>query len=118
MLRENALKSPTGTYSLASVPRKRSLTNGTDAAANFSPGAIVGGEAAAAFDATFGAGASVAAGVGSAGVATDGAGAGLVPLLAVDVDFGAEVSSLVKYRKPPTPMAARQTSVAATGHIQ
>ena len=38
--------------------------------------------------------------------------------VAVDVTLGAEVSSVVKYRKPPTPMAARQISVTATGHIQ
>src|SRR5437879_2241663 len=92
----------------------------TDAAANFSPEAIGGGGATAAFAA----GVGVEAGVGvttCVGVA-DGVGTGLALLLAVDVTvdvtLGADVSSLVKYRNPPTPIAARQTSVTAAGHIQ
>ena len=83
MLMATALWSAAGAYSVASVARARSLTNGTLSAANFSLDGIGGGE-----DGGGGAGAAVVA----AGTC-DGTGSGL--LLAV-ATFGAAVSSLVK----------------------
>jgi hypothetical protein len=66
---------------------------------------IGGGEGGAAL-------ADVAAGFGVA----DGGGAGAGTLLAEDEPFeAAGISSLVKYRKPPTPMAARHTTATTKG---
>jgi len=66
-----------------------------------------GGAGAAAF------GAGVAAG------ATDGEGVEAASLLAGDDPFEpAGISSLARYRKPPTPIATRQTTITASGHIQ
>src|ERR1700719_4093604 len=91
------------------MARERSGTNGTVSGTNFSPDGIGGGEGGgAAF-------ADVAAGVGVA----DGDAAGAGTLLAEDEPFEATgISSLVKYRKPPTPMAARHTTATTKGHIQ
>src|SRR6266702_4503898 len=111
MLRAMALVSAAETYSFASVPRLRSLTNGTVSAANFSLEGIGAGAGGGDGAAVFGAG--VAAG------ATDGEGAGAASLLADDDPFEpAGVSSLARYRKPPTPIATRQTTITASGHIQ
>src|SRR6266704_3482348 len=111
MLRATALVSAAETYSFASVPRLRSLTNGTVSAANFSLEGIGAGAGGGAGAAVFGAG--VAAG------ATDGEGAGAASLLADDDPFEpAGISSLARYRKPPTPIATRQTTTTASGHIQ
>jgi len=57
-------------------------------------------------------------GAGAGVGAVDAEGAGPASLLLEDATLVAEVSSLVKYRKPPTPIAVSQTSVTATGHIQ
>src|ERR1700688_3341561 len=85
--------------------RARSRTNGTVSAANLSFDGIDGGE-----------GAGGGAGLGDAGVA-DGEDAATLPSL--DVCFGPAVSSiLVKYRKPVTAMATRQTTATTAGHIQ
>src|SRR5216684_4922048 len=113
MLRARALVSAAETYSFASVPRVRSLTNGTVSAANLSPKGIGGGEEA-------GGGAGAAAfGAGVAAGATDGGGVGAASLLADDDPFEpAGISSLARYRKPPTPIATRQTTITASGHIQ
>ena len=95
----------------------------TDAAANFSPEAIGGAEGAGGIGAAAAeVGVDVGVGVTTCVGMADGAGAGLAMLLAagvvVDAALGIDVSSLVKYRNPPTPIAARQTSVTAAGHIQ
>src|SRR5436305_387057 len=101
--------------------------NGIDAAANFSPEAIGGAEGAGGIGAAAAeVGVDVGVGVTTCVGMADGAGAGLAMLLAagvvvdaeVDAVLGIDVSSLVKYRNPPTPIAARQTSVTAAGHIQ
>ncbi len=113
MLRARALVSAAETYSFASVPRMRSLTNGTVSAANLSLEGIGGGA-----DAGGGAGAAVF-GAGVAAGATDGEGAGAASFLADDDLFEpAGVSSLARYGKPPTPIATRQTTITASGHIQ
>src|ERR1700676_5278262 len=91
------------------MTRVRSETNGTVSAASFSPDGIGGGAG--------GAGAAVV-GAGTGVGAADGEGAGLASLLVVDATMVAVDSSLVKYRKPPTPIATRQINVTATGHIQ
>ena len=86
---------------------------GTVSTANFSLEGIGGGEGGGgdAGAAAFGAGAGV-------GVA-DGEGAGTASLLAADGAFDPpEISILVKYRNPPTPMATRQITITTTGHIQ
>src|SRR5882724_2045512 len=120
MLRANALWSVAGKYSLVSALRVRSPTNGVVSTANFSLEGIGGGEGAGGGGAAsaFTAGVAVGIGVATCAGAADGAGVRLVLSLAVDVPLGADVLSVVKYRKPPTPIAARQTSVTATGHIQ
>src|SRR6266849_3517244 len=113
MLRARALVSAAETYSFASVPRVRSLTNGTVSAANLSPKGIGGGEGAGGGAGTAAFGAAVAAG------ATDGEGVGAASLLTEDELFGPPgISSLARYRKPPTPIATRQTTITASGHIQ
>src|SRR5258707_13263630 len=109
-LSAKALKSAAGKYSLVKMTRVRSETNGTVSASNFSPDGIGGGEGGGA-----GGGGAAVVGVGAA----DGEGAGLASLLVEDETFDATgISSLVKYRKPPTPIATRQINVTATGHIQ
>src|SRR5882672_5504452 len=112
MLRARALVSAAETYSFASVPRVRSLTNGTVSAANFSLEGC-GGEGGGGV-----AGAAVF-GAGEGAGATDGEGVGAASLLAEDGPFGPPgVSRLARYRKPPTPTATRQTTITASGHIQ
>src|SRR5712664_1754226 len=113
MLRAKALVSAAETYSFASVPRIRSLTNGTVSAANFSLEGIGGGKGG-------GGAAGVAAfGAGKGAGATDGEGVGATSLLAEDGPFGPPgVCRLARYRKPPTPIATRQTTITASGHIQ
>src|SRR6266700_2268616 len=96
--------------------------NGVVSTANFSLEASGGGDAAGGGAGTATCGAEVGVEAGAA-VATcvglaDGAGTGPALSLAIDVTLGADVSSLVKYRNPPTPIAERLTSVTATGHIQ
>src|SRR6266849_2699729 len=110
MLRAKALVSAAETLSFASVPRIRSLTNGTVSATNFSLEGIGGGGGAAG---------AAAFGAGEGAGATDGEGVGAASLLAEDGPFGPPgVSRLARYRKPPTPIATRQTTITASGHIQ
>src|SRR5258708_30242640 len=113
-LSAKALKSAAGKYSLVKMTRVRSETNGTVSASNFSPDRIGGGEGGGAG----GAGAAVV-GAGTGVGAADGEGAGGASLLVEDETFDATgISSLVRYSKPPTPIATRQINVTATGHIQ
>src|ERR1700682_477900 len=113
MLRARALVSAAETYSFASVPRVRSLTNGTVSATNFSFEGIGGGKGDG------GAAGAAAFGTGEAAGATDGEGVGAASLLAEDGPFDPPgVSSRARYRKPPTPIATRQTTITASGHIQ
>src|ERR1700675_98232 len=105
--------------------RERSGTNGTVSATSFSPDGTGGGAVDGAALAEVGAGAGVgdgdvdASGDGAAGNgATDGSGDGATLLLANDCFSPAGISILVKYRKPPTPMAARHTTITTAGHIQ
>ena len=111
------------------MTRERSGTNGTVSATSFSPDGTGGGAGDGAALAEVGAGAGVgdgdvdASGDGVAGDAagdgaTDGGGDGATLLLANDCFSPAGISILVKYRKPPTPMAARHTTITTAGHIQ
>src|SRR6266702_1546913 len=104
MLTARALWSAADAYSFESARRIRSLTNGIVSAANFSLEAIGGGEGAA----------TVFVGAGAGAETAEGARAGAALLL--EAPDPSCFSSLVKYRKPPTPMATIHT--AATGHIQ
>src|SRR4051794_36444286 len=65
-----------------------------------------------------GTGGGVAVPVGTGDGARVGAGAVAKLLFTTGACTAAMFSSLVKYRKPPTPIAVRQTTVTATGHIQ
>jgi hypothetical protein len=91
------------------------VTNGTVSAANFSVGGIGGGEGGEGA----GAGTCVAvAGGGGAGDARSGLdGAGVAGVEAVTLAVSG-FSTLLKYKNPPTPIAAIHTRVTATGHIQ
>src|SRR5258708_4194389 len=118
------------------MTRARSGTKGTVSATNFSPDGAGGGEGGGAALADVGAGEGVARGDGVAGGGddasgegdaggdgdtdgdVDGDGDGATLLLANDCFEPPGISILVKYRKPPTPMAARHTTITTTGHIQ
>src|SRR5438477_12118794 len=106
MLTARALWSAADAYSFESARRIRSLTNGIVSAANFSLEAIGGGEGGGA--------ATVFVDAGAGAETAEGARAGAALLL--EAPDPSCFSSLVKYRKPPTPMATIHT--AATGHIQ
>lgn len=124
--RASALKLSAEAYSFASVMRARLVTNGTVSAANFSAGGIGGteggggGGGGAATVGVAGSGAAGtgagAAGVGAGEAEVDGAGDGADVVEAIFVAPG--FSTLLKYKNPPTPIAARHTSVAATGQTQ
>jgi len=118
-LSENALKSAAEAYSSRSVARARSLMNGTLAAANFSVDTTIGVDDEVCCEVG---GAGVAVGTAAATEVGKGAGTGVDVVVALDADDGpldpADSSSLVKYRKPPTPIAASPTDAATTGHIQ
>src|SRR3954452_22492462 len=124
MLMARALLSFAGAYSLESAARMRSLTNGIVSAANCSLDVIGCGETGcgetAGGDGVSGDGAKAAVVAAGAGVAVADAGGGRAGLmLAEDAVFvPSGISSSVKYRNPPTPMATRHTTVADNGHIQ
>src|SRR3979411_3057306 len=89
--------------------------NGTVSATNFSLGGIGGGEGWGGG----GGGGSALAKIGAGEGVADGEGAGAGLLLAEgDCLDPIGISSLVKYRNPATPMATRDTTVTANGHIQ
>jgi hypothetical protein len=117
--RASALKLSAGAYSFASVARARLVTNGTVSAANFSLGGIGGGEGAVTVGAT-GSGATGtragAEGGGTGEAEGDGVGDGVDAGEAIFVAPG--FSTLLKYKNPTTPIAAKQTSTKAAGHIQ
>ncbi len=84
--------------------------NGTVLAASFSPDA---------FDCDGAAATATAALDAAGGTETAGTGIAATTLPVGGASFGRfAISILVKYRNPPTPIAAMQTIVTASGHIQ
>src|SRR5260221_14458439 len=87
--------------------RARSPTNGTVSAESLSLGGGEGGGVGGSAFASVGAGAGVVEGAGTEALLAEAG-----PLSPPGI------SSFVKYRNPATPMATREITVAAKGHIQ
>src|SRR5438034_265019 len=89
--------------------------NGTFVAANLSVDTTMGGADGGAADACL---VGISVGVGTT-AATDGDGVAGVGVGVAAASFDPlAISILVKYRKPPTPIATRQTTNTTAGHSQ